>query len=78
LAKRLPRYPVPAAGLGRLAVVISDVVGEAEHARKFLAGFLIEIRVAHSGVDCPMADADIRQASGVIGSDGGVPVMEVM
>jgi hypothetical protein len=24
LAKRLPRYPVPAAGLGRLAVVISD------------------------------------------------------
>src|SRR5215831_4218096 len=50
--------------LGRL---IGEIVGEAKHAREFVAGLRIEVGVAAAGVDCAVPDADIRQARRVIG-----------
>jgi hypothetical protein len=56
--------------LGRL---IGRIVGEAEHAGEFVAGLLIEIRVAEPGIDRAVPDADIRQPGRVVGSDRYIP-----
>jgi hypothetical protein len=39
--------------------VISHVVGEAEHAGKFMPGFLIEVGVAEAGVHRAVANANV-------------------
>src|SRR6266508_711236 len=56
--------------LGRL---IGEIVGEAEHAGEFMPGLRIEIGVAAAAIDCPMSDADIREARRIVGSDRDVP-----
>src|SRR5262249_32901013 len=55
--------------LGRL---IAEIVGEAEHAGGFVPGVRIEIGVAAAGVDRAMADADVRQARRVVGTDRNI------
>ncbi len=52
--------------------LIFQIVGEAEHCREFMSRLRVEIGVAGTGVDCAVADADIRQAGGVVGADGHV------
>src|SRR5258708_2635677 len=56
--------------LGRL---IGEIVGEAEHAGEFMPGLRIEISVAAAAIDCPMSDADIREARRIVGSARDAP-----
>jgi len=46
--------------------LLGEIVGETEHAGEFVPGLRIEEGVPAAGVDDTVADADIRQAVGVI------------
>jgi hypothetical protein len=48
---------------------IDEIGGEAEHAGQLVPGLRIEIGVAGAGVERAVADAQIRQPGGVIGTD---------
>src|SRR4029077_15989847 len=52
--------------------LVGEIVGEAEHAREFVAGLGIEIGIARAGIDRAVSDADVRHARRVIGADGYV------
>src|SRR5262249_11388522 len=51
---------------GRLVL---EIIGEAQHARKFVPGLRIEVGVATTGVDRAVPDPEIRQAGRVVGPD---------
>ena len=51
---------------------IFEIVGDAEHPRKFVAGLRIEIGVTAAGVDRAVSDANIRQVRGLVGANRDV------
>ena len=48
--------------------LVEEVVGEAEHGGEFVPGLRIEVGVAAAGIDCAVADTQVRQPSGIVGS----------
>ena len=68
-------HPSRSAGRRRSDIashVFLEIVGEAEHAREFVAGLRIEIGVAAAGVDRAVSDAYIRQARGLVSANRDV------
>ena len=55
-----------------LRLSIFEIVGEAEHAREFVAGLRIKIGVTAAGVDRAVSDADIRQTRGLVSANRDV------
>ena len=53
-------------------LIIGDVVRKAEHAGELLVGLRIEIGVAEAAIDRPVPDAEIGQATGIVGPDRNI------
>src|ERR1700752_5273598 len=51
---------------------IDEIVGKAGRRRKLISSLRIEIGVSPAGINGPMSNTEIGQASGVIGTHGNV------